>query len=156
MDRQTSQLNRPIHELLPHRYPFLLLETITEFVPGERISGIKRFTANDELVQGLTAGHAVVPLGILLEAVTQLGAVLVMEQPQMQNRVAMILQIPSAQVYELVEPGSTLRIEAQIVKMRQNLGELRGAIYREETLVAEGQMRFAVAEKNSVGLNQRS
>ena len=144
----TQALDRTICEILPHRYPFLLLDRITEFVPGARISGIKRFSANDEVVQPAHAG--VVPLVILLEAVTQLGAVLVMERPEMKGKVAVILQIPAARVHELIEPGSTLRLEAQIVKMRENFGELRGAIYHEERLVGEGQMRFGVAEKGSL------
>jgi 3-hydroxyacyl-[acyl-carrier-protein] dehydratase len=146
----TQPLDRAIRDILPHRYPFLFLDRITEFVPGERISGIKRFSADDEVVQGQPAGAGIVPLGILLEVVTQLGAVLVMERPQMESKVAVILQIPSAQVHELIEPGSTLRLEAQMVKMRENFGELRGTIHREERLVAEGHMRFGVAEKSSL------
>jgi 3-hydroxyacyl-[acyl-carrier-protein] dehydratase len=152
----TEVLTRPISEILPHRYPFLLLDRVTEFVPGERIAGTKRFAISDVAVQGHFASAPVVPAGILFELVTQLGAVLVMERPEMAGKVAMILQIPLARMLELVHPGDTLRVEAQVVRMRDNFGELRGAIYRDDKLVGEGQMRFAVANKSDVmGTQQR-
>ncbi|MGH9375832.1 MAG: hypothetical protein ACRD1J_06665, partial [Terriglobia bacterium] len=75
---------------------------------------------------------------------TQLGAVLVLERPDMAGKIAVILQIPAAHMHSLVEPGELLRSEAQILKWRGNFGELRGAVYREGALVAEGRMRFAV------------
>jgi 3-hydroxyacyl-[acyl-carrier-protein] dehydratase len=84
-------------------------------------------------------------MGILLEVVTQLGAVLVLERPQMKDKIAVILQIPSARMIELVRPGDTLRVEAEVVKLRESFGELRGALYRDGERVAEGQVRFAIA-----------
>jgi 3-hydroxyacyl-[acyl-carrier-protein] dehydratase len=145
----TPSLSRSIKEILPHRYPFLLVDRITEFVPGQRIAASKRFSANDEMVQGHACEGSMVPAGILFELVTQLGAVLVMERPEMEGKVAMILQIPLARLSEPVQPGDTLRVEAQVMKIRANFGELRGVIYREGRLVGEGQMRFGVAEKSS-------
>jgi 3-hydroxymyristoyl/3-hydroxydecanoyl-(acyl carrier protein) dehydratase len=134
-----------IAAVLPHRYPFLLIDRITDFVPGTRIVGIKRFSSGDQAGQGYFPGFPIVPTGILLEVVTQLGAVLVLERPEMKNKIAMILQIPSAQILAPVLPGDSLRVEAEVIKLREAFGELRGAIYREGRLVAEGQMRFAIA-----------
>lgn len=131
---------------LPHRYPFLFVDRVTEFVPGVRIVGVKRFTSGDEVAQGHFPATPVIPTGILLEVVTQLGAVLVLERPEMKNKIAMILQIPSARMIEPVHPGETLRVEAEVIKLRESFGELRGAIYRDGQLVAEGQMRFAIAD----------
>ena len=68
-----------------------------------------------------------------------------MERPEMAGKVAMILQIPAARLTQPVEPGDTLRVEAEVLKLRQSFGELRGAAYRNDTRVAEGQMRFAIA-----------
>ena len=74
-----------IERTLPHRYPFLLIDRVTEFVPGERIAAIKHFTADDQAGQGHFEGAPVVPAGIVLEMVTQLGAVLVLERPEMKD-----------------------------------------------------------------------
>jgi len=147
-----KSFERGINEILPHRYPFLLIDRITEFVPGQRIEALKRFSANDESLQGYSS-HALLPAGILFELVTQLGAVLVMERPQMEGKVPVILQIPRARMHRAVHAGETLRLEARVLKIRENFGELRGVIYREDELVGEGQMRFAIADKRSLKPN---
>jgi 3-hydroxyacyl-[acyl-carrier-protein] dehydratase len=143
-------LERPIDQILPHRYPFLTLDRVAEFVPGERITGFKEFSANDELLQGRCPEAGLVPAAILFELVTQLGAVLVMHRPQMEGKIAMILQIPQARMHHLVQAGERLRVEAVVVRMRENFGELRGTIYRGPTLVGEGTMRFGIAPESSL------
>ena len=139
-----------IERIIPHRYPFLLVDRITEFAPGKRITATKHFSVNDYGSQGFNPGTPIVPPGIVLEMVTQVGAVLVLERPEMAGKVAMILQIPSAKILTLVEPGDTLRVEAEVVKMGTQVGELRGVAFRESELIAEGQMRFAIANAADV------
>ena len=136
-----------ILEILPHRYPFLFVDQVTEFVPGQRITATKRFSADDEASRGFLPGSPVISVGVLLELVTQLGAVLVMERPEMAGKVAMILQIPNAQLTQPVQPGDTLRVEAEVLKLGERLGELRGAIYRGGEKVAEGKVRFGIVEE---------
>jgi 3-hydroxyacyl-[acyl-carrier-protein] dehydratase len=148
----TRSLEHSVNNLLPHRYPFLLIDRITEFIPGQHIAASKHFSANDESLQGYSP-HALIPAGILFELVTQLGAVLVMERPEMEGKVPVILQIPSAHMFQPVQAGESLHLEAQVLKIRENFGELRGAIYREGQLVGEGQMRFAIADRSSLKLN---
>ncbi len=139
-----------IQRVLPHRYPFLLIDRVTELIPGKKIVGIKNFTGNEEMPLGYSRESPLVPMGILLEAVTQLGAILVLERPEMAGKIAMILQIPSATLHQIVRPGDTLRLEAEVLKMGERFGELRGTAYRDGELVAEGQMRFAVANASEV------
>ena len=146
----SSSLDNLIGRALPHRHPFLLVDRVTEFEPGRRIAGIKNFSANEEACQGYDPARMLVPAGILFEMVTQLGAILVLERPEMQGpgtqaKVPVILQIPSARLLEPVYLGDTLRLEAEAVKLRESFGELRGTAYRDGKLVAEGQMRFAIA-----------
>lgn len=141
-----------IQRILPHRYPFLLVDRVTEFEPGRRIVGSKHFSVNDEASQGYSAAATVVPMGILFETVTQLGAILVLERPEMAGKVAVVLQVPSARTLELIRPGDTLRVEAEIVRLRQNFGELRGTAYRDGQLVAEGTMRFGIADAATLNL----
>jgi 3-hydroxymyristoyl/3-hydroxydecanoyl-(acyl carrier protein) dehydratase len=140
-----------ILRILPHRYPFLFVDRVTEFIPGRRIVATKRFSANDEASRGYLPASPIISVGVLLELVTQLGATLVMERPEMAGKVATILQIPAAQLTKLVQPGDTLRVEAEVIKIGERLGELRGAISRAGELVAEGRMRFAIVEEAALG-----
>jgi 3-hydroxymyristoyl/3-hydroxydecanoyl-(acyl carrier protein) dehydratase len=139
-----------IQRIIPHRYPFLLVDRVTEFVVGRRISATKRFSVNDATSQGYMPGAPIVPTGIVLEMVTQLGAILVLERPEMAGKVAMILQIRLGRLLSPVEPGDTLQVEAEVVKMGERFGELHGTAYRGGELVAEGQIRFAIADAADV------
>jgi 3-hydroxymyristoyl/3-hydroxydecanoyl-(acyl carrier protein) dehydratase len=134
-----------IQRLIPHRYPFLLVDRVTEFVRGQRIVGIKNVSLNDEIAQGYLPVAPTVPLSVVLEAVTQLGAILVLARPEMVDKVAVILQIPSAKSLKRVQPGDSLRLEARVLKLKETFGELYGSAFREGELVGEGQMRFAIA-----------
>ncbi len=147
---QSGHFESMIHRVLPHRYPFLLVDRVTSLTPGVEIQGVKTFSANEAALTGLSPSSPVVPTGILLEAVTQLGAILVLERPQMAGKIAMILQIPSARVYKLIEAGDTVRFRARVLKLRETLGELRGEAYLANELIAEGQMRFAIADRTTV------
>ncbi len=139
-----------IQRIIPHRYPFLLVDRVTEFVPGERIAGTKNITANEDVLRGHLPGAPQVPAGLLIEMVTQLGAILVLQRPGMENKVAVILQIPSARMLRPVVPGDSLRLEAEVIKLKETFGEMRGAAFCQEQLVAEGRMRFAVADASSL------
>ena len=148
--QEAKSFDPVIQRVLPHRYPFLLVDRVTEFTPGVEIHGIKNFTANEAMLLGHSPSSPVVPPGILLEAVTQLGAILVLERPQMHDKIAMILQIPAAHIHRLVVPGDTVHFAARVLKLRETLGELRGEAYIGNELVAEGQMRFAIAARAAI------
>ena len=150
MNKANQLLESSIQRILPHRYPFLLVDRVTEFTPGVQIQGIKNFTANEAMLAGYSPSFPIVPSGILLEAVTQLGAILVLERPQMSGKIAVILQIPSATLLRPVAPGDTVRFEARVLKLRETLGELQGSAYLGSELIAEGQMRFAITDRNSI------
>ena len=139
-----------IARTLPHRFPFLFVDRITEFIPGQRIVALKRFSVDDEAVRGNFPGLALIPMSVILELVTQVGAVLVQSRPEMEGKIALILQIPSAQMIRTVEAGDTLRVEAEVVKLKALFGELRGSVYRDGELVAEGQVRFGIANAADV------
>jgi len=139
-----TNLDSLIQCVLPHRYPFLLVDRVTEFLPGQQIAGIKQFSANGAAERGGLARDLPVPAFVLIETVTQLGAILVLERPQMAGKLAVILRIPSARLLAPVWPGDTLRLEAEILKIGEVFGELRGTATRDGELVAEGKMRFAI------------
>lgn len=133
-----------IQAILPHRYPFLFVDRVTELVPGKRIVGVKNASAGDSASQGCFPAAPILPGAILIEMVTQLGAILVLERPQMAGKVPVIVQIPSARQLRPVRADEALRLEAEVVKLRETFGELRGAVYAENELVAEGTLRFAM------------
>jgi 3-hydroxyacyl-[acyl-carrier-protein] dehydratase len=139
-----------IERILPHRFPFLFVDRVDEFVSGQRIAAIKHFSIDDQVARGNPPGVAIIPTGIILELVTQLGAVLVMERPGMEGKIAMILAIPSAQVIKPIEAGDTVRVVAEVVRMKSLFGELRGSVFRDGELVAEGQVRFGIANAEDV------
>ncbi len=139
-----------IQKIIPHRYPFLLIDRVTEFTPEKRIRGIKHFTTAERFLYGFQPETLIVPCGFLLEMVTQLGAILVLERPEMEGKIAVILQIPSAIMHLPVMAGESVVAEAVALKLRESFGELHGKIYRGQELVAEGQMRFAIASTDSL------
>jgi len=134
-----------IQRILQHRFPFLFVDQVEEFIPGQRIVAIKHFSMDDQVARGNPPGVAFIPTAVILELVTQVGAVLVMERPEMEGKIAMILHIPNARVIKPVEAGDTVRVEAEVVRMKAQFGELKGSIFREGELVAEGQVRFGIA-----------
>jgi 3-hydroxyacyl-[acyl-carrier-protein] dehydratase len=139
-----------ITRILPHRYPFLFVDQVTEFVPGQRIVATKHFSIDDQVARGNPPDINFIPTSVILELVTQVGAVLVLERPEMAGKIAMILQIPAARIIKPIEAGDTVRVEAEVVKMKTQFGELHGSIFRDGELVAEGQMRFGIANASDV------
>src|SRR5437763_15430189 len=107
-----------IQRLIPHRYPFLLVDRVTEFTPGRSISGIKTITANEAASLGYSPEDPLVPATLLIEMVTQLGAILVLERPNMQEKIAVILQIPSARMVKPVRVGDQLELAAEALKLK--------------------------------------
>jgi 3-hydroxymyristoyl/3-hydroxydecanoyl-(acyl carrier protein) dehydratase len=143
-------LKDSIQDIIPHRYPFLLIDRVTEFNPGTKIRGIKNFTTTERFVHGFQPENLMVPCSILLEMVTQLGAILVLERPGMAGKIAVILQIPSAMMHHVVMAGEAVEAQAEVLKLRESFGELRGTVYRGSEVVAEGQMRFAIAAAEGI------
>ena len=139
-----------IQRIIPHRHPFLLVDRVTDFAPGVYISGIKQFTVNEPGAGDFAPGATQIPAGYLIEALSQLGAILVLERPEMAGKVAVILQIPSATLHHPVFAGDTVQMEAEVTKLRSLGGEMRGRALVEGKLVAEGQMRFAVANATDI------
>src|ERR1035441_4650525 len=136
--------------ILPHRFPFLFVDQVLEFLPGQRIVVLKHFSIDDRCSRGNAPDASIIPSGVVLDLVTEVGAVLVMERPEMDGKIAMILHIPSARVITPIQAGDTVRVEAEVVRMKTQFGELRGSIFRDGELVAEGQMRFGIANVKDV------
>ena len=111
-----------IEALLPHRYPFLLVDKITACEPGQSARGIKCVTANEPFFQGHFPGHKVMPGVLIIEALAQVGAVAILTVPENRGKLALFGGIKSARFKQQVRPGDVLELECQLTAQRGPVG----------------------------------
>jgi len=133
-----------IQELLPHRYPFLLVDRIVEMEPGKRVVGIKNVTVNEPFFQGHFPGKPVMPGVLIIEAMAQVGAVGILALPEFQGKIALFAGIDKARFRRQVVPGDQLRIEVNVIRLRGSVGKSEAKAYVGEDLVAEAELMFGV------------
>jgi len=136
-----------IMEILPHRYPFLLVDRIEEAVPGVRAVGIKNVTINEPFFQGHFPGHPVMPGVLIIEAMAQVGAVAVLQMPDFAGKLALFAGIDKARFRRQVVPGDVLRLEAELTRMRGTLGKSKATARVGDDLVAEAELMFAIVNR---------
>ena len=137
-----------ILEILPHRYPFLLIDKILELTPGESVTAIKNITINEPYFQGHFPGQPVMPAVYSLECIAQAGAFLLLntlEEPLKKN--AFISAIDEARFRQPVLPGDQLRIEVSIAKRKLNICRFQGNCFVNNTLVAGGLVSAKIVER---------
>jgi 3-hydroxyacyl-[acyl-carrier-protein] dehydratase len=136
-----------IERILPHRYPFLLVDRITEFEEDKRIVGIKNVSYNERyLWPGTGAGdRPVMPPTILTEADAQVGAILILAKPENRQRLPLFAGIQKVRYRRPVHPGDVVEIEATVIRLRNRMGLLKGVARVNGTRVIDGTMTFALA-----------
>jgi len=135
-----------ILETLPHRFPFLLVDRITEVEPGVRATGIKQVTFNEWFFQGHFPGQPVMPGVLMVEALAQVGAVALLSQPQYAGRIVYFAGIDGVRFRRVVTPGDTLQLTVTLSKMRGRVGKGRGEAHVDGQVAAEGEFTFALGE----------
>jgi 3-hydroxyacyl-[acyl-carrier-protein] dehydratase len=138
-----------IERILPHRYPFLLVDRITEFEIDKRIVGIKNVSRNERYLSYRTDGSPVLPPTILTEAVAQVGAIMILAKPENRQRLIYFMGIDRVRYRRPVHPGDVVEIEAVVVRLRSRMGLLKGAARVDGKLVADGMMTFALGPTQS-------
>lgn len=133
-----------IEQILLHRYPFLFVDRVTEFEVDKRIVGIKNVSLNERFLWRPPTGRPVLPPTILTEAVAQVGAILVLAKPENRQRLVFFAGIDRVRYRRPVHAGDVVVIEANVVKLRSRMGQLRGVGRVDGKAVIDGQMTFAL------------
>ena len=138
-----------IQKILPHRYPFLLVDSIEELEPGKRIVGIKNVTINEPFFPGHFPGVPVMPGVLIVEAMAQVGAVLVLRDlPDRGKKLVYFMGIDQARFRQPVVPGDQLRLVVEVIKLKSRHGKLRGEAFVRGKLVAEAEILSSIVDRS--------
>jgi beta-hydroxyacyl-ACP dehydratase FabZ len=133
-----------IERILPHRYPFLLVDKITEFEPDQRIVGVKNVSINEPYLSRPANGRPTLPPTILTEAVAQVGAILILAKPENKDLLIFFRGIERVRFRAPVYAGDTVIIEAKVKRLRSRMGVLEGRATVNGKMVVNGTMTFAL------------
>ena len=137
---------RQIMEVIPHRYPFLLIDKIVEFEEGKRAVGIKNVTINEPFFQGHFPGRPIMPGVLIAEALAQTGAFVILQKPEFKGKIAVFTGINNFKFKRQVTPGDTLRLEVELTKFRSVMGKADVCAYVGDDIAAKGEISFAIVD----------
>jgi len=135
-----------IMELLPHRYPFLLVDRIVEWEPGKRIVGIKNVTINEPFFQGHFPGHPIMPGVLIVEAVAQAGGILALKAMGGERRIAYFAGIDNCKFRRPVVPGDQLRLEVTVLAHKGPVWKMHGEATVDGKLCAQADVTASIMD----------
>ncbi|MFM2243824.1 MAG: hypothetical protein RLZ97_2680 [Verrucomicrobiota bacterium] len=133
-------------KLLPHRYPFLMVDRIVDFVGDTKCTGVKNVTINEPFFPGHFPGHPIMPGVLQLEAMAQVSSILMLRKPENVGKIGYFMSADSVKWRRPVLPGDTLFIEAEVVKVRGNIGSTRCRCFVNGELASEAELKFALVD----------
>lgn len=133
-----------IMDIIPHRYPFLLIDTIEELEPGVRALGRKCVSVNEPFFQGHFPGNPVMPGVLIIEALAQVGAVAMLSQPEFKGHTAYFAGIDKARFRQKVVPGDVLSLETEIIKVKGPVGVGRAVAKVGDKVAAQAELTFSI------------
>ncbi|MBU4343002.1 MAG: bifunctional UDP-3-O-[3-hydroxymyristoyl] N-acetylglucosamine deacetylase/3-hydroxyacyl-ACP dehydratase [Candidatus Omnitrophica bacterium] len=135
-----------IQKILPHRYPFLLVDKIIELVPDKRAVGIKNVTMNEEFFTGHFPGRPVMPGVLIIEALAQVAGVLMLNKRENVGKLAYFMSLDRAKFRKAVVPGDQLRLEVEIIKLKSKIGQVHTKALVNGQVVSEADLMFALVD----------
>lgn len=136
-----------IQKIIPHRYPFLLVDSIDELEPGKRAVGRKNVTVNEPFFQGHFPGHPVMPGVLIVEALAQVGAVALLSLPENSGKLALFAGIDRVRFKRQVVPGDVLKLETELTRLRGSVGVGSARATVDGELAVSGEIMFAIGER---------
>jgi len=138
-----------IMKIIPHRYPFLLVDRIVEFIPKEKIVGIKNVTMNEPFFQGHFPGHPIFPGALLIEAMAQVGCILMFKSFDVSSEeyVVYFMGIDKARFRKPVRPGDTVRFVLTPSVIKKRMSKMKGEAFVDGELVAEAEIMAMIARR---------
>ena len=143
-----------IMRIIPHRYPFLLVDRITELEPGRRAVGIKAVTANEPQFTGHFPGRPIMPGVLMVEALAQTTAVAVMTLDEYRGKLGLFAGIDDCRFRRMVLPGDTLRLEVTVEKLRGMFGRVRGVATVDGEVAGEATLSIIIPRDQAIGGGQ--
>ena len=135
-----------IMEIIPHRYPFLLIDSVEEFVPGTSAIAIKNVTINEPFFQGHFPKKPIMPGVLIVEALAQTGAISILSLPEFKGKIAMFAGINNLKFKRPVVPGDTLKLEVEIIRRKGPIGVGKAIATVNGQLAVSGELTFAISK----------
>jgi len=133
-----------IMQIIPHRYPFLLVDRIDELEAGKRAVGVKNVSMGEQFFQGHFPDYPVMPGVLIVEALAQVGAVAMLVIPEYQGKIAFFAGLDNVRFKRQVKPGDTLRLEVELGQIRRNIGTGSGTATVNGEIAVKGDFMFAI------------
>lgn len=138
-----------IRKLIPHRYPFLLIDRVTSYEPGQKATGFKNLTANEEFFQGHFPFKPIMPGVLMVEALAQLGCVAMLMKDEYKDYIGVFTGIDGIKFRYMVTPGDRLDMEVELLKIKGPLGKMKAIAKVGDKVACEGEISFALIKKEN-------
>lgn len=135
---------KEIKDILPHRYPFLMIDRVEEVAEGKSAKGYKNVTINENFFNGHFPDYPVMPGVLILEALAQMGAICILSQEEFKGKIGFLVGADKVRWKKQVTPGDKLNLEIEIVRLRGSIGVGKGRATVDGNLVCEGEIMFAI------------
>lgn len=138
--------NIDVQKLLPHRYPFLLVDKVLEVEPGKKVVAVKNVTANEPFFQGHFPGNPIMPGVLIVEALAQASGLAIAMLEEGKNKLGVFAAIDSMKFKKQVVPGDILMLEGEIITYRMGVAKAKVKATVDDKLAAEGEIKFAMVD----------
>lgn len=151
IDKEISELNIcDLLDIMPHRYPFLLVDKIVEFEEGKRVKGVKNVTINEPYFTGHFPELPIVPGVMILESMAQVAGTLLLKEAKQSGEIAMLIGVDKVRFRKVVKPGDQMVILAELIQKKINFCKFKSNVYVNDSLVAEGELFIVLYKEESI------